>query len=171
MTQETCPHGARVEYCCWDGKQVMSDDVHNMMMAMMNRFLLSLFSLLRSWNFGGTRYMGTILLGKLRSSSWDQSHNIISSVTGSNRVRMISIYLLKPCLLTVNHQYVKEVKMKTLPIIFVIGFLCLFNVTNSRSLNTQVTQFQIPLAEYVQDTINYCKWCYRTHTQLTKSIK
>ena len=72
---------------------------------------------------------------------------------------MISIYLLKPCLLTVNHQYVKEVKMKTLPIIFVIGFLCLFNVTNSRSLNlnTQVTQFQIPLAEYVQDTINYCK--------------
>jgi len=31
----------------------------------------------------------------------------------------------------------QKVKMRTLPIIFVIGFLCLFNVTNSRSLNTQ----------------------------------
>ena len=156
MAQETCLHGVRVEYCCWDGKQVMciiwwwqwwTDFSCHCFLSSEDR----------SWNVGGTRYMGTILLGKLRSSSWDQSHNIISSVTGSNRVRMISIYLLKPCLSTVNHQYVKEVKMRTLPIIFLIGFLCLFNVTNSRSLNTQVTQFQIPLAEYVQDTINYCK--------------
>ena len=23
MTQETCPHGVWVEYCCWDGKLVM----------------------------------------------------------------------------------------------------------------------------------------------------
>ena len=67
------------------------DDVHNMM-AMMNRFLLSLFSLFRSWNVGvpGTwvqYYLGNCVVRFILRL--DQSHNIITSVTGSNRVRMI----------------------------------------------------------------------------------
>jgi len=87
MTQETCPHGVRVGTSTGMENR-RRDDVHNMM-AMMNRFLLSLFTLFRSWNVGvpGTwvqYYLGNCVVRFILRL--DQSHNIITSVTGFNRV-------------------------------------------------------------------------------------
>ena len=170
MTQETCPHGARVEYCCWDGKQVMMCIIWGWQWwtdFSCHCFLSSEAGMLGVPGTWIQYYLGNCVVRFILRPESQYNYKCYRFQQSTDDKHLPFKTLSIDCQPSVR----QKVKMKTLPIIFVIGFLCLFNVTNSRSLNTQVTQFQIPLAEYVQDTINYCKWCYRTHTQLTKSIK